>query len=98
MATIYDVARRAAVTAATVSNVITSKGSVGEETRARVLAAIDELDYRPNLMARGLARGRGYTLALILPNIANPFYPEIALEVERIAGEHGYHLVLCNTH
>ncbi len=98
MATIYDVARRAAVTAATVSNVITGKGSVGEETRARVLAAIDELDYRPNLMARGLAQRRSYTLALILPNIANPFYPEIALEVERIAGEHRYHLLLCNTH
>lgn len=98
MATIYDVARRAAVTAATVSNVITGKGSVGDETRARVQAAIEELNYRPNLMARGLARRRSYTLALILPNIANPFYPEIALEVERIAGEHGYHLMLCNTH
>ena len=98
MATIYDVARRAAVTAATVSNVITGKGSVGEETRTRVLAAIAELEYRPNLMARGLARRRSYTLALILPNIANPFYPEIALDVERIAGEHQYHLLLCNTH
>lgn len=98
MVTIYDVARHAAVTAATVSNVIRSKGSVGEETRARVLAAIEELGYRPNLVARGLARRRSYTLALLLPNIANPFYPEIALEVERIAGESGYHLLLCNTH
>lgn len=98
MVTIYDVARRAAVTAATVSNVIRGKGSVGEETRARVLAAIEDLGYRPNLVARGLARGRSYTLALLLPNIANPFYPEIALEVERIAGARGYHLLLCNTH
>ncbi len=96
-ATIYDVARRAGVTAATVSNVVRGKGSVGAETRARVQAAVEELDYRPNLVARGLARRRTRTLALLLPNIANPFYPEIALEVERIAGEQGYHLLLCNT-
>lgn len=98
MATIYDVARRAGVTAATVSNVVSGKGAFGEETRARVLAAIEELGYRPNLVARSLARRRSHTLALLLPNIANPFYPEIALEVERIAGERGYHLLLCNTH
>lgn len=98
MATIYDVARRAGVTAATVSNVMTGKGSVGDETRARVQAAVEELGYRPNLVARGLARRRSYTLALLLPDISNPFYPEIALEVERIAGERGYHLLLCNTH
>lgn len=97
-ATIYDVARRAGVTAATVSNVVRGKGSVGEETRERVRAVIAELDYRPNLVARGLAHRRSATLALLLPNIANPFYPEIALEVERIAGAHGYTLVLCNTH
>lgn len=96
--TIYDVARRAGVTATTVSNVIRGKGSVGLETRERVEAAIAELDYRPNLLARGLARSRSATLALLLPNIANPFYPEIALEVERIARAHGYNLVLCNTH
>ncbi len=97
-ATIYDVARRAGVTATTVSNVVRGKGSVGAETRERVRAAIATLDYRPNLVARGLARRRSATLALLLPNIANPFYPEIALEVERIAGAHGYTLALCNTH
>ena len=98
MATIYDAAQRAGVTAATVSNVVTGKGKVGKETRARVLAALAEVDYRPNLLARGLARRRTLTLALLLPNIADPFYPEIALEVERIARERGYHLLLCNTH
>jgi len=96
-ATIYDVARRAGVTAATVSNVVRGKGSVGAQTRVRVERAIADLDYRPNLVARGLAHRRSSTLALLLPNIANPFYPEIALEVERIAGEQGYHLLLCNT-
>lgn len=98
MATIYDAARRAGVTAATVSNVVTGKGKVGKETHARVLAALAEVDYRPNLLARGLARRRSLTLALLLPNIADPFYPPIALEVERIARERGYHLLLCNTH
>jgi len=98
MMTIYDAARRAGVTAATVSNVVTGKGKVGKETRARVLAALAEVDYRPNLLARGLARRRSFTLALLLSTIADPVYPEIALEVERIARERGYHLLLCNTH
>src|SRR5579859_5326565 len=95
--TINDVARRAAVTAATVSYVLSGKSSVSEKTRARVLAAIDELGYRPNLVARSLARRRTFTLGLLLPDIANPFYPEIAREVGAIASSHGYHLLLCNT-
>ncbi len=98
MATINDVARRVGVTAATVSYVVTGKGAVGEKTRARVQAAIEELGYQPNLVARGLVRRRVYTLALVLVTITNPFYPEVAAEVERIAREHGYHLVLCNTY
>jgi len=97
MATIYDAARRAGVTAATVSYVVNGKRRVGEETRARVLAALEEVGYRPNLLARGLARRRISTVALLLPSIADSFYPEIALEVERVARERGYHLLLCNT-
>jgi DNA-binding LacI/PurR family transcriptional regulator len=98
MTTIKDVAQKVGVTAATVSNVIRSKGPVAEKTRTRVLQAIEELGYRPNLMARGLQQGKSMTLALLLPNIANPFYPEIALEVENVARGHGYQLLLCNTH
>lgn len=97
MTTIYDVARAARVTAATVSNVLTGKGAVGPETRRKVEAAIAELGYQPNLLARSLATRQTLTLALILPNIANPFYPEIALEVEETARRHGYSLFLCNT-
>jgi DNA-binding LacI/PurR family transcriptional regulator len=97
MATIYDVAKAAGVTAATVSNVITGKGAVGAKTRQRVEQAIAELGYQPNMLARGLATRQTYTIALILPNIANPFYPEIALEVEDTARQHGYSLFLCNT-
>lgn len=97
MTTIKDVAQKVGVTAATVSNVIRSKGPVAEKTRKKVLQAIEELGYRPNLMARGLQQGKSLTLALLLPNIANPFYPEIALEVENVARDQGYQLLLCNT-
>src|SRR5258707_6657463 len=98
MATMSDVARRAGVTTATVSNVINKKGIVGEETRQRVLAIIAELDYRPNLVARGLRQKLSYTIALILPSISNPFYPEIADEIEAVARTQHYHILLCNTH
>src|SRR5579883_2709408 len=67
MVTIADVARRAKVTTATVSNVITQRVPVSEKTRARVLQAIEELGYRPNLVARGLAQGKTLTLALVVP-------------------------------
>lgn len=96
MVTLHDVARRSGVTAATVSNVIRNKGAVGEATRQRVLKAIEELGYRPNLMARGLVEGKSFTLALMVENIANPFYGEVALEIERSAQEKGYHLLLYN--
>lgn len=94
MTTISDVARRASVTPATVSNVISGKVRVREATRDRVLMAIAELDYRPNLVARGLARGRNEVLALLLPDIANPYHAELAREVENIADAHGYRLLV----
>jgi len=98
MTTLDDVARHVGVTSATVSNVITGKGSVSENTRSRVFAAIEELGYQPNLVARSLARKKTFTLALVLLTIANPFYAEIAEEIERVARQHGYQLLLCNTH
>jgi DNA-binding LacI/PurR family transcriptional regulator len=98
MTTLEDVARHVGVTTATVSNVITGKGSVSEKTRARVFAAVEELGYQPNLVARGLARRKTFTLALVLLTIANSFYAEIAEEIESIARQHGYQLLLCITH
>ena len=98
MATITDVARRAKVTRATVSNVITQRVSVSPETRARVLQAIEELGYRPNLVARGLAQGKTSTLALVIPTISNPFFAEVVEEVERVADQHDYQLLLSMTH
>jgi LacI family transcriptional regulator len=98
MTTISDVARRAKVTTATVSNVITQRVPVSAKTRARVLEAIEELGYRPNLVARGLAQGKTSTLALVVPTISNPFFAEVVEEVERAADRHDYQLLLSMTH
>lgn len=97
MVTLAEVARRARVTGATVSNVLRNPQKVRPETVERVMAAIRELGYRPNLTARALARGRTSTLALMLSNIANPFYPEFVLAAEREARKRGYFLLVCNT-
>ena len=98
MTTISDVARRARVTTATVSNVLTQRVAVRAKTRARVLEAIEELGYRPNLVARGLAQGKTFTFALVVPTISNPFFAEVVEEVERVADQHDYQLLLSMTH
>ncbi|HLX03040.1 MAG TPA: LacI family DNA-binding transcriptional regulator [Trinickia sp.] len=97
MTTLSEVAQLAGVTAATVSNVLRGRGRVGEETRLRVLDAVTALGYRPHLAARALAEGRAPTIALMVSSIANPFYPEFALAVERAARESGHFVIICNT-
>src|SRR5450830_687658 len=97
MTTLSEVARLAGVTSATVSNVLRQRGKVGEQTRLRVLEAVEKLGYRPHLTARALAEGRAPTLALMVSSIANPFYPEFALAAERAARENGRFLIVCNT-
>ncbi|KVN15833.1 MULTISPECIES: LacI family DNA-binding transcriptional regulator [unclassified Burkholderia] len=97
MATLNEVARRAGVTAATVSNVLRNRGRVGADTRARVLDAVRALGYRPHLAARALAEGRAPTVALMVSSIANPFYPEFALAVEKAVRRNGQFLIVCNT-
>lgn len=97
MTTIVEVAQHAGVTAATVSNVLRGRGKVGAATRARVLAAVEELGYRPNLNARALVEGRPSTIAMVVSSIANPFYPEFALAAEQAVRKLGYFLIVCNT-
>ncbi|MGF6934109.1 DNA-binding LacI/PurR family transcriptional regulator [Paraburkholderia sp. UCT70] len=97
MPTLSEVARHAGVTPATVSNVLRNRGRVGETTRQRVLEAVAALGYRPHLAARALAEGRAPTLALMVSSIANPFYPEFALAVERAARTSGHFVIICNT-
>ena len=98
MATIKDVARLANVSITTVSRVLNNKPEgVSEETRQRVLEVVEHLNYQPNRVARGLVTRRTNTLGLILPDITNPFFPEIARAVEDTANKHGYNIILCNT-
>lgn len=98
MITIYDIAKVVGVTQTTVANALAGRGNVSEATRQRILKCAQEMGYRPNTIARSLAQGKTYTLALILPRISTPFYPEIAEAVEHTAMQHDYQLLLCNTH
>lgn len=95
--TMEDVAERAGVSVTTVSHVINRTRPVSEELRTRVLAAMDELGYRPNLLARSLRRGRTHTIGMILPDNVNPFFAEVARGVEDTAFGQGYSVVICNT-
>lgn len=98
MVTIYDIAKTADVGKSTVANVLAGKGKVSEATRQRVLRCAQELGYRPNMVARNLSQHKTLTIALVLPTIANPFYPEIIEAVENIMREHEYQTLFCNTH
>ncbi len=95
--TMRDVAQRAGVSINTVSRVVNGYGEISETTRLRVLAAIDELGFRPNVLARSLVSGKSLSIALIIPQITDPFFPDVVLGVESIARENGYSVLLCNT-
>jgi len=97
MPTLRDVAQRAGVAPITVSRVVNNDGYVSDETRARVEAAIAELGYVPNRLARGLRSKRTDTLALVLTDITNPFWTTVARGVEDAAEAAGFNVILCNT-
>ncbi|ODA42457.1 LacI family DNA-binding transcriptional regulator [Desulfosporosinus sp. BG] len=97
MATIRDVARLAGVSVATVSRVINKTDSVNPETAAQVLKAIEQLQYEPNAVARGLAGKKMGIIALILPDILNPFFPALARGVEDVAQKKGLTVILGNS-
>jgi LacI family transcriptional regulator len=96
-ASIYDVAREAGVSVFTVSAVVNHKSHVREKLRKRVEKAIRALNYRPNLIARSLANQRTHTIGMIVPDIANPFFPMVVRGAEDAAQRHGYNLLLCNS-
>jgi LacI family transcriptional regulator len=96
-ATIRDVARLAGVSAMTVSRVINDQPRVKDETRRRVEAAIAELGYVPNGLARGLVRRKTKTIGVIVPDVANPFFTLVVSGAEDVAWRAGYHVLLCNT-
>lgn len=92
-----DVARRAKVSIATVSRVVNSVGPVKNSTRARVLKAIQELKYHPNIHARSLAGGKSRTLGMIVSNLENPFFLDIFRTLESDAHRRGYEVLVANT-
>ncbi len=97
MPNIYDVARQARVSVATVSAVVNQSAYVSPQLERRVTAAIMKLGYRPNLLARSLAKQRSHMLGMIVPDIVNPFWPEVVRGAEDRAHEAGYTLLLANT-
>ena len=92
--TLMDVAKRAKVSIAAVSYSINGLGGIGQQTRERVLEAIEELGYRPNRLAQSLRTGRSHAIGVLLPDISNPFYPELAAGILSTTGHFGYHVFI----
>lgn len=95
MPTMHDVARRAGVSAATVSRFFNG-GYVGAFSRAAIGKAIDELGYKPNSVAKALSAGSSKVIGLVVPSVTNSFFPELARAVEEEAARKGYQIMLCN--
>lgn len=95
--TIYDVAREANVSMATVSRVVNGNQNVKPATRKKVLKVIEDLGYRPNAVARGLASKKTTTVGVIIPDISNSMYAELARGIEDIATMYRYNIILSNS-
>ena len=97
MSTLIDVARRAGVSKSTVSNVIRGASLVAEPTRRRVEQAIADIGYHPNAIARALKARASSALGIVVPDLANPFYAELAVSVERAASAIGFAVLTAHT-
>ena len=95
--TIKDVARRAGVGIATVSRALHGHPQISAETAARVLAAVEELGYRPDTNARSLVSGRSHMLGLVVSDITNPFFPELIQGFEDVALRNSYDILVAST-
>lgn len=94
--TIYDVAKEAGVSIATVSKVLNNTGNMREETRKRVLNVIEEMNYLPNLVASALTGKGTQTLGLLVPDISNPFFSAMARQIEDYADAQGMTVIMCS--
>lgn len=97
MATIKDVSKLAGVSVATVSRYLNKNGYVSKEAAETIAEVIQKLNYRPNNIARSLAGMKSATIGLMVPDILNPFFPELARSIEDAANGYGYTVMLCNT-
>lgn len=97
VATIKDIAKRSGVSAATVSRILNGHPTVNPDLRDRVLQVARELNYQPNAVARSLVSSRSRLLGVVIPDIVNPFFPDVVRAVEDVAAQHGYGVLLSNT-
>lgn len=97
MTTIKDIAKKAGVSAATVSRIINGKGEAKPETIDLVTKIVAETGYKPNKIARSLRQRKSDLIAVLVPNLDNPFYGEIVKSIEHEAQQHGLNVYLCNT-
>jgi LacI family transcriptional regulator len=97
LATVSDVAKRAGVSVSTAARVLSGRGYAAEDTRRLVLEAAREMGYVPNQIARSLRTRRTRMIGLLIGDVENSFYSSIAKNVELVAKEAGYHVVLCNS-
>ena len=95
--TIKDIAKKANVSTTTVSRVINNKPDVSDSTKEKIKKLIKENNYKPNDIARGLVLKKTKTIGLIVPDISNPFFPEIIKGVEHKTKDAGYSLIICDT-
>ena len=97
MVNIKDVAKLANVSVATVSRYLNQNGYVSKQAKEKIEKAIHELDYRPNQIARSLSKRQSQLIGLIVPDIQNPYFPQLARAIEDTALRYDYTVVLCNT-
>lgn len=97
MASIKDVAQKARVGVGTVSRVLNGTGYVAQTTKRKVLAAVEELNYTPNELARNLFRNRTGIVGVIIPSLEHPFFSSFCKEAEMELYKNGYKAMVCNT-
>jgi LacI family transcriptional regulator len=95
--TIKDIAELAKVSVSTVSRVLNNKSDVSSKTKDKILKLMDDRGYEPNSIARGLVSHKTFTIGLIIPDISNPFFAELALCIENRAKDFGYSVIFYNT-
>lgn len=95
--TIYDIAKEAGVSAATVSRILSGSAGVKQEKRDRVLALVEKYNFKPSALARGLSETHSKVIGMLCPDVRNPYYANMFVECERAAYALGYTLMLNNT-
>jgi LacI family transcriptional regulator len=96
-ARLKDIAKDLGLSVVTISKVLRDHPDIAEETRERVLRRVKELDYQPNILARGLVTGRSYLIGLVVPDLLHPFFAEVAKALSTVVGERGYSLIISSS-